>query len=343
MRMRSENDISLASAARNLGSQALGLEAVPWKAGATILDFGCGPGVHLDFFRSKGLVGTGLDRNADYFRYHGEIEHVTDPAHLGGRQFDYLFASHVLEHCPNTFQELSQWSALLKPGGTMVIFVPPFCNEVSNDHWNIGWNVGQLAMTMVAAGLDCRESTFYQTADQVFGFGIKRGIPASFMIEEALPFLPPAVRQGVYYGDGYQKMRADIGFVSGDRIEYLARRAKQVAVPLPDETWLSVEREGWSDVTAVPREPIREGVPYLLAVETEQDGYLRVAFCHEGLQEHAEVWMETRPGLNIRQFECIDMDARTPGFEASNTDAVAIGGPTEFVRAAVFRDGQRVV
>ena len=85
-----EIEVSVSSALGNLGDQARGLEAVPWKSGATILDIGCGPGVHLDYFRSKGLLGTGLDRNPDYFQFHGEIEHVKDIGQLKGRQFDYV-------------------------------------------------------------------------------------------------------------------------------------------------------------------------------------------------------------------------------------------------------------
>ena len=221
----SERDIqaALASAERNLADQSRGLEIVPWQTGASILDIGCGPGMHLDFFRRKGLIGTGLDWNAELFRFHGEIEHSTDIAHLEGRLYDYVFASHVLEHCPDTHAALLQWRTLLKDEGTLVVFVPPFANDVANDHWCTGWNVGQLAMTLVAAGFDCSNSTFYQTDDQVFGFGVKRATPGSFMIECALPYLPGEMKRAVFKSGELQHIRGDLAFVDQAEIEYLPR------------------------------------------------------------------------------------------------------------------------
>lgn len=336
-------EVSLSSAQGNLGDQARGLEAVPWTPGATILDIGCGPGVHLDYFRSKGLVGTGLDRNPDYFQYHGEIEHVKDIGRLKGRRFDYLFASHVLEHCPDTFTALLEWRTLLKDGGTMIIFVPPFWNEVSNDHWSTGWNVGQLAMTLVAAGFDCRNSTFYQTGNQVFGFGVKNSTCGSFMIDESLPYLPHAIANGLSQANHFQNLRGDIAFVCGDEIEYLPRRSAEISVPLPDETWIRINREGWSDATATPRKPLRRDLKYVLAVESNNEGSLRIAFAHDQVKAHGELWVQIAPGLNVRQFELVELTDRTEDFDVTKTDFVAVGGPTPFVRAALFCGGERVV
>jgi SAM-dependent methyltransferase len=338
-----EIEVSVQSARGNLGDQARGLESVPWTRGATILDIGCGPGVHLDYFRSKGLIGTGLDRNPDYFQFHGEIEHVTDIDLLKGRQFDYIFASHVLEHCPDTFAAILQWRTLLKDRGTMIIFVPPFWNDVSNDHWSIGWNVGQLAMTLVAAGFDCRNSSFYQTGNQVFGFGVKQPTRGSFMIDESLAYLPPAMRQGLYQANDFQNLRGDIAFVRGNVIEYLPRRSADVAVALPDDSWITVDREGWSDATAAPHEPLSGGAEYVLAVESNEEGPLRIAFAHDQVKEHGEMWMQVAPGLNVRRFELVELTNTTDGFDATKSDFVAIGGPTPFVRAALFRGGRRVV
>lgn len=338
-----EIETSVQSARGNLGDQGRGLDSIPWIPGATILDIGCGPGVHLDYFRSKGLIGTGLDRNPDYFQFHGELEHVTDIGLLAGRQFDYIFASHVLEHCPDTYSAILQWRALLRKGGTMIIFVPPFWNDVSNDHWSTGWNVGQLAMTLVATGFDCRNSTFYQTGNQVFGFGVKRPTLGSFMINESLPQLPPAIRQGLNQAGDFQNLRGDIAFVRGREIEYLPRRSAHISVPLPDDSWVSVDREGWSDATAIPQEPLSQGVEYLLAVEALHEGPLRIAFAHDGIAEHGELWIELAPGLNIRPFELVELTDATSNFVATRSDFVAVGGPTPFVRAALFCGGKRIV
>ena len=38
--------------------------------------------------------------------------------------FDYVIASHVLEHMPNTIAALKEWLRVLKPGGTLFIVLP---------------------------------------------------------------------------------------------------------------------------------------------------------------------------------------------------------------------------
>lgn len=340
--MKMQRDVAIASASRNLGDQTQGLNSIDWKEGATVLDIGCGPGVHLDFFRTKGLIGTGLDRDPDNFLFHGEIEHVTDPVELGDRTFDYVFASHVLEHCPNTFEALSSWSKLIKPGGTLIIFVPPFWDEISNDHWCTGWNVGQLAMTLVAAGFDCKDSTFYQTSDQVFGFGVKRDIEPGFMITESLPYLPAAMAAGLYKGDGWQNLRADIAWVRGNQIEYLPRRLAMTTIPLPDDTWMRVEREGWQDAEAAPAKPLDRHGNYLFAVETEQPANVRLCFGYNGYTDHMEAWMQVGAGLTVRHFVPSELALKTPEFDITRTTQIAIGGPDPYVRAALFCDGVRV-
>lgn len=342
--VRMPRDVAIASATRNFSDQALGLESVEWRPGATILDIGCGPGVHLEFFRSKGLIGTGLDLDAANFLHHGEIEHVTDMAHLRGRKFDYVFASHVLEHCPNTFETLAEWSELLVPGGVLIIFVPPFWNEISNDHWCTGFNVGQLAMSLVASGFDCSRSTFYETKFQVFGFGVKTEMKSSgFRITESLPYLPSAMADGFHQGVGYQNLRADISFVHGDRIEYLPRRSSEMALPLPDSSWLRVINEGWQDAMAQPLEPIDPGGDYVLAIKSDVEGYIRICFGYDDFVNRAEFWLELKPGLNIRQFIIPELFNRTDGFEPTKTQNIVIGGPDPFVCAALFQNGRRVV
>lgn len=342
--MTSNQDIqlSLSSAESNFEDQIRGLEAIPWKAGGTILDIGCGPGIHLEYFRSKGLVGTGLDRNPDYFRFHGEIEHVEGIRQLDGRTFDYIFASHVLEHYPNTFATVLEWRCYLEDGGTMIIFVPPFAEEVSNDHWSTGWNVGQLAMTLVAAGFDCRSSTFYQTANQVFGFGEKRETRGSFMIDEALPFLPSGMKQGLSSGE-FINLRGDIAFVHNDEIEYFPRRPAEISVPLPDDSWIKVEPEGWSDdAIAAPSQAIQLHAEYVLAIESTVKGYVRIAFTHDDVKEHGELWLSVRPGINLRRFEPVELSQKTTNFDVAKTDLIIIGGATKISRAALFCDGLRI-
>jgi len=335
-------DLALASAQSNLEDQVRGFESIKFRPGATVLDIGCGPGIHLDYLRSKGLVGTGLDRNPAYFLFHGQIEHVQTPDELGGRQFDYVLASHVLEHCPNTFAAMLEWRSFVKDGGTMIVFVPPFAHNVSDDHWSTGWNVGQLAMTLVAAGFDCRKSTFYQSANQVFGFGRKRKTPGSFMISEALPFLPPAMKQGLTKQE-FTNLRGDISFACGNAIEYFPRRPAEISLPLPDDSWMHVDPDGWSDdAIARPSEMIQRDAEYVLAIESAVEGPVRIAFTHDDVRSHGDIWMHVSPGLNFRRFEPFELAHVTDGFDVSKTDLIIVGGPTKIARAGLFRDRRRI-
>jgi SAM-dependent methyltransferase len=334
--------LSLASAKSNFNDQVRGLESLSWKSGATILDIGCGPGIHLDYFRSKNLVGTGLDRNPDYFLFHGQIEHVESIRQLDGRQFDYVFASHVLEHYPNTFATIAEWRCYLRDGGTLIVFVPPFANDVSDDHWATGWNVGQLAMTFVAAGFDCRQSTFYQTANQVFGFGQKHETAGSFMIAEALPFLPPAMKEGLSRRE-FTNLRGDIAYVHGNAIEFFPRRPAVISAPMPDDSWVKVDPDGWSDdAIAMPSKAIKLYSEYVLAVESADEGHVRVAFTHDNVKAHAELWIRVIPGMNFCRFEPIELADRTSDFHVEMTDQIMIGGPTKIIRAALFCEDLRI-
>ncbi len=38
--------------------------------------------------------------------------------------YDYLIASHVLEHCQNTLKTLHEWLRVLRPGGTLFLILP---------------------------------------------------------------------------------------------------------------------------------------------------------------------------------------------------------------------------
>ena len=43
---------------------------------------------------------------------------------VGGLNFDYVVASHVIEHSPNMLQFLSDLSSILKEGGTLFLLIP---------------------------------------------------------------------------------------------------------------------------------------------------------------------------------------------------------------------------
>lgn len=94
--------------------------------GAAVLDIGCGGGQLLAQARGRGARPTGVDVAAHAHaacRALG-IEVVDRVEALGGRRFDGIVMSHVLEHVPDVPATLAQCRASLAPGGWLCLEVP---------------------------------------------------------------------------------------------------------------------------------------------------------------------------------------------------------------------------
>jgi SAM-dependent methyltransferase len=106
--------------------QAL-LNALPKKSGLSLLDFGCGPGRDLLYFKNLGHHAVGLEGSPKFCRmaraYSGceVLEQDFLKLDLPPESFDGIFANASLFHVPS--QELSRvlrqlWAAL-RPGGVL--------------------------------------------------------------------------------------------------------------------------------------------------------------------------------------------------------------------------------
>ncbi len=81
----------------------------------TILDYGCGNGVFVEFLKSKGYQeSTGFDRFVKAF---------SNPAILT-RSFDAVVSFDVLEHVEDPREFMREMVSLLKPGGLLVLGTP---------------------------------------------------------------------------------------------------------------------------------------------------------------------------------------------------------------------------
>ncbi len=95
------------------------------------LNLGCGKSI----FRAKNVV------NADVVP--GECITVIDPAKSltqFGTDFDFIIANHVIEHIPNWFERFKEMAEILKPGGSLEIWIPPVSADTSmtfRDHINL--------------------------------------------------------------------------------------------------------------------------------------------------------------------------------------------------------------
>lgn len=96
-------------------------ELVPYVRGRC-LDIGCGAEkvwphfVGVDSFKDVHLFGTPVkaDINAD----------AEDLAVFGSEQFDCVFSAHTLEHIEDYRGALKEWWRLVRPGGTLILYLP---------------------------------------------------------------------------------------------------------------------------------------------------------------------------------------------------------------------------
>ena len=114
--------------------------ALNWCRGKDIIDAGCGTGYGCDYLIRNGAASVlGLDSAPEavetcrkYFHQAGlefqqldlrQIHKLTE------RTFDVLYSSNTLEHIPGVDGFFSAARSLLRPGGSLIIAVPPIISE----------------------------------------------------------------------------------------------------------------------------------------------------------------------------------------------------------------------
>jgi SAM-dependent methyltransferase len=79
--------------------------------------------------------------------------------------FDIITASDVLEHLPDAPRAVAAWRQLLRPGGTMMVFVPAFMflwsgHDEVNHHFH-RYRAGELAALLRAAGFEIQREGYW--------------------------------------------------------------------------------------------------------------------------------------------------------------------------------------
>ena len=121
----------------------------------TVLDIGCGKGLHSKIFKLVDKDVTGVD--------------ICEGDHIKGdymdtafdTQFDLIWLCHVLEHQNNIGNFLSKIFNDLKDGGILAITVPPLKHSIVGGHVCL-WNAGLLLYNLILAGFDCSEARIKQ-------------------------------------------------------------------------------------------------------------------------------------------------------------------------------------
>jgi SAM-dependent methyltransferase len=145
------------------------LDNIEREGRLTILDFGCGPGRDLAFFRSRGHEAIGLDGCAAFCamaRAHSgcEVLHQDFLAlTLPPERFDGIFANASLFHVPSAQMPnvLHAFLGALKPRGVLFSSNPRGNNEEgwSGERYASYWDIDRYRAMLTAAGF--REIAHY--------------------------------------------------------------------------------------------------------------------------------------------------------------------------------------
>jgi SAM-dependent methyltransferase len=138
------------------------LEAIEEAPPFAILDFGCGPGRDLKFFREQGHEAIGLDGAANFVamaRAHSgcEVWHQDFLAlDLPPARFDGVFANASLFHVPGAHlpRVLGELRAALRPRGVLFASNPRGGNEegLSGERYGCYWDLETWRRFVTAAG-----------------------------------------------------------------------------------------------------------------------------------------------------------------------------------------------
>lgn len=122
----------------------------------TVLDIGCGYGIHSDFFKlkSKSVTSTDIIPFYDNAIIGNYIDLTFEP-------HDLTWVSHVLEHQLNINLFLKKVRKETKLGGYTCITVPPLKHDIVGGHVNL-WNAGLLMYNLVLAGFNCKHAHIKQ-------------------------------------------------------------------------------------------------------------------------------------------------------------------------------------
>ncbi len=99
-------------------------------AGLAVVDVGCGDGRLLDRLRENGVqhlagVGWAATMPAEVAVFNGvDLSQAGWSGQLGGRQFDWVVSTEVMEHLVNPFQYLVELRNIVAPEGSLLLTFP---------------------------------------------------------------------------------------------------------------------------------------------------------------------------------------------------------------------------
>src|SRR5437763_17200500 len=91
-----------------------------------ILDFGAGDGVFTDMFRARGIAVECLEADPElHDRLRARAANIySRTTEIADGAFDFIYTVNVLEHISDIDQTCSELHRIMRPGGTLFVFVP---------------------------------------------------------------------------------------------------------------------------------------------------------------------------------------------------------------------------
>jgi SAM-dependent methyltransferase len=182
-------------------------------SGELLLDVGAGSLGHSEYFVSKGKHVTAIDFGTSTYALNKQVLHAeigklevihTDfNEFVSEKQWDIVWASHILEHQKNAGEFLIYCLKHTKESGLLVLVLPFPHKEVWGGHLSY-WTPGLLAYNLVMAGTSMAESSAFESHGEFVLVAKKRsidlkGLDLSFDkgdVNKLSQYLPSCVNEG---------------------------------------------------------------------------------------------------------------------------------------------------
>ncbi len=164
----------------------LGSEALKYVLSAkqeTILDIGCGNGIHSRIFKDYGKKVTAITASKEGI-YTGAL---LDDVRFGKfeemnftEKYDVVWASHILEHIRDIHNFLLKIKDVVQPGGIVAITVPANEAAITLSHIH-QFNAGRILRYLLEAGFSCVDAKILE-----YGFNLSVILPNVCFIDEVI-------------------------------------------------------------------------------------------------------------------------------------------------------------
>lgn len=174
----------------------------------TVLDIGCGEGLHSDIFRQNGKRVFSLDYGkSPYLMRREDKRNIIFGDFMkyrfGFRQFDAVWCSHVLEHQMDSHRFLCKVHRVLRENGVLAVTVPPLKHQIVGGHVSL-WNAGLLLYHLILAGFDCSQAAVKKHGYNISVIVVKKSvnvIPKLIFDAGDITTIRPYLPSGISYDE----------------------------------------------------------------------------------------------------------------------------------------------